>query len=298
MTGFARFDCYPSDYLNGLVGMTADEIAAYTVIIMLQYDGGGPVKYEGRERELSVRAGMPRGRLGKAIAGLLTSGKIESESGSLFNRRAMKEISKISEKIFKNRENSLKGGIANAKNFEGKDNKNNEPVEPNGYPNGYPFDSPNYLHINQYSITKRNTIDCPKRVRTQYPEDFEKQFWQAYPTDANMSKKAALDVWKRLGAEDRMLAIESVPAFRAYCEANPDYRPIHAERYLSKRRFEGHAELGRKISTQVFVVKGTSAWTAWAKARGKEPPTTKNPNGGGDGWMFPSEFPPAQQASE
>jgi hypothetical protein len=34
MTGVFRFDCYPLDFLIGIVGLTGDEIAAYTVVMM------------------------------------------------------------------------------------------------------------------------------------------------------------------------------------------------------------------------------------------------------------------------
>ena len=33
-----------------------------------------------------------------------------------------------------------------------------------------------------------------------------------------------------------------MPAFRAYCARDPTYRPVHAERFLSQRRFDGFAE--------------------------------------------------------
>lgn len=291
MAGYSRFDCYPSDFLNGLVGMSADEIAVYVVIVMLQYDGGGPVAYEGRERAISVRAGMPRGRLGKAVAGLLQSGKLMLENGCLYNRRAVTEIQKISEKIERNRENSLKGGLANQRNFSQKNNENNAQVVPNGYPNGYPSDSPILLP----STFSNNKDTCPKRVRTPYAEDFEK-FWQEYPTDSNMSKKKAFDVWRRLAAEDREAATLSLVGFNGYCTSHPDYRPVHAERYLSQRRFDGHLETARKVSSQVFVIKGTPEWAAWEKFKGKSLPSSKNQNGPGEGWMFPSRFPPSRGA--
>jgi hypothetical protein len=86
MSGVSRFDCYPSDFLNGIIGLTADQIAAYTVLMMLQYDRGVPVQYVGRERELSVRAGLPKGRLGKAVAALIEFKKLGlSDSGALFD---------------------------------------------------------------------------------------------------------------------------------------------------------------------------------------------------------------------
>lgn len=78
----------------------------------------------------------------------------------------------------------------------------------------------------------------PKRGRVPYSEEFS-AFWSGYPTDPNMSKKEAFDVWRRLPADERDAAMQALPKFRAYCQANPDYRPIHACRFLSKRRAEG-----------------------------------------------------------
>lgn len=81
MPGVSRFDCYPSDFLNGIVGLKADQIAAYTVLMMLQYDRGGPVQYVGREHEISVRTGLPKARLGKAIDELIALGKLTMTAG-------------------------------------------------------------------------------------------------------------------------------------------------------------------------------------------------------------------------
>lgn len=297
MAGVSRFDCFPSDYLNGLIGLTADEIAVYTVILMMQYDRGAPVKYEGREREISVRAGMSRGRLGKAVAGLLDYGKLISESGCLHNARAAKEIEKICEKIEKNRENSAKGGEANKQNFEGKHNKNNGGTEPNGYPTGYPKHSPIPRPPSPVQLEGSLTASCPKRVRTQYPEDFE-EFWKGYPTDPNMSKKEALEAWKRIGADQRVLALKSLASFNLYCRQNPDYRPIHANRYLLKNRAEGHLEAAQKIekiNERVFVLKDSPPWKAWEKAKGKKIFAYESKTHGGMGAHFETEWPAVSQ---
>lgn len=86
---------------------------------------------------------------------------------------------------------------------------------------------------------------CPKpsksvRTRIDYPSDFE-DWWKAYPTDQNMSKAEALKAWRQLGPEDRQKAIAAAPRFRIWCRQQKDYRTIHAERWLSKRRFDGFA---------------------------------------------------------
>lgn len=80
----------------------------------------------------------------------------------------------------------------------------------------------------------------PKRQRNAYSAAFE-EFWQAYPTDPLMSKANAAKQFERLSDEDQRRAINAVPDFRAHCHKNPDYRPVHAERFISQRRFDGFA---------------------------------------------------------
>lgn len=80
--------------------------------------------------------------------------------------------------------------------------------------------------------------DKPVRTRAAYPSDFE-EFWKPYPTDPNMSKSDAAKAWVKLTKDDRASACAAIPGFVAYCRANPDYRPVHAVRFLTSRRFEG-----------------------------------------------------------
>lgn len=73
-----------------------------------------------------------------------------------------------------------------------------------------------------------------------YPSSFE-AFWQSYPTDPLMSKKKAYEQWRRLTAADRGAARGACEHFRDFCRAHPTYRPVHAWRFLSERRFDGFA---------------------------------------------------------
>ena len=72
-----------------------------------------------------------------------------------------------------------------------------------------------------------------------YTEEFE-VFWGGYPDQTNNSKSKAFEEWERLGEPDRNAAVASLPSFGSYCRKNPDYRVVHAERYLKDRRWEGH----------------------------------------------------------
>lgn len=104
--------------------------------------------------------------------------------------------------------------------------------------------------ISQPLVARPKPVRTPK-PRKAYPDDFE-AFWKAYPTDPNQSKAEALSAWQRLGEEDRQQAIAAVPSFVAYCQKDPTYRPIHACRFLTKRRFEGHAT-GPPVQTMVYT---------------------------------------------
>lgn len=306
MAGSSRFDCYPSDFLNGVIGMRAEEIAAYTVVLMLQYDRGEPVLYEGRERELAIRCGLTQGRLAKAIENLVSLDKLELVSGKLQNRRALREIEKIRERIEKNRENSAKGGESTRAKFEGKDKENNDAIGPTGQPTGQPkigpipsspVPRPPSVGDNLIDFRKPTLLsepDKPSRTRNAYPSDFE-EFWKGFPTDANMSKSEAFKEWKRLPADDKALATKSLPAFRAFCSSHGDYRPVHANRYLSQRRFEGHAKTAeRSAASSAQVRQDTPQGRAWDEfyrdTKGKGVPWV---NGR---WSFPSEWPPSHPA--
>lgn len=130
--------------------------------------------------------------------------------------------------------------------------------------------------------------------KNNYTIDFD-EFWKVYPTDPNMSKKEAFAVWRKLSQEAKKAAVDSVPGFVAYCKGHPDYRPVHACRYLSKDRAAGHlaaAEKVRSAENSVYVKRDTPQWSAWSdwyfRTKGQGPPTdTKG------GWYFPSPWPPA-----
>jgi DNA-binding transcriptional ArsR family regulator len=83
-----------------------------------------------------------------------------------------------------------------------------------------------------------------KRSKNDYPTDFL-EFWAGYPTDPNMSKRETFKAWNRITAEERSQAIAALAAFRAHCQQDPTYRPVHACRFLSQRRAEGFLDASR-----------------------------------------------------
>jgi hypothetical protein len=152
-----------------------------------------------------------------------------------------------------------------------------------------PPDKPQKLEAIPQSLDKKSIR--PKRKRVSYPPEFEK-FWEGYPTDANMSKLQAFNEWVLLSEEDRGSATASLEAFRYYCKRQPDYRPVHANRYLKHRRFDGHlkavSEVREKIRPSYKLQRDTPpfiAWNAYRKSKG-QPEIYKTE------WFFPTEWPP------
>lgn len=80
-----------------------------------------------------------------------------------------------------------------------------------------------------------------KKKQIQYSEQFE-TFWRGYPDKTNNSKAMAWTAWQRLVVEDRDKAVRSLAGYTRYCRDHPDYRPLHAERYLRQRRFDAYVE--------------------------------------------------------
>lgn len=157
-----------------------------------------------------------------------------------------------------------------------------------------PPDKPQIPESRSQSLDKKAFRS--KRKRVSYPPDFE-EFWNDYPTDPNMAKKEAFAEWGKLDEIDRAAATKSLVAFKFYCKRQPDYRPIHANRYLKHRRFDGHLkaveEVREKQKPSFKLLRGTppfDAWNAHRVSRGKDAILK-------EAWWFPSEWPPGHEAA-
>ena len=211
----AYFKCYPSDFLQGVLGLEPDQIAVYTVILMLIYDRGEPIADD--SRSLSWRCRMDVRRFKNVVDSLVEDGKLTRRDGLLSNLRA--------EKVISYRRDVAEMQSRNAKQRWTKSNEINGPNMPTlsgGNAYQIPDSSIVVSEVKETSSTTR-----PKRVRTrrEYSVDFE-AFWKSYPTDANMGKWETFEVWGKLEQTDRDLAVKAVPAFIGYCRSHPDCRPI------------------------------------------------------------------------
>lgn len=84
---------YPSDFIGGVVGLGLEMIGAYTIILDLIYDRGGPIPDD--DFWLGGICGCSSRKFRSVKTALTLAGKIEIKEGKISNRRAEKQIAKV-----------------------------------------------------------------------------------------------------------------------------------------------------------------------------------------------------------
>ncbi|MCI0699373.1 DUF1376 domain-containing protein [candidate division KSB1 bacterium] len=288
---------YVGDYLADTGHLRAIEHGAYLLLIMHYWQKGSLPNDDRRLASIARVSPKEWAGMRKTILSFF-----DDDEGWVHSRIEA-ELKKSKEAYEKRAISGKKGGLAkatNAKSLLEQNPSNGVAVTSlksrvlNIDPTLLPYID---TEINQLPVSEKPA--CEKLVKktrklTEYPLDFC-EFWKEYPTDANMSKLEAFGVWKHLSPVDRQGATRSLPSFRAYCAGKPEYRPIHANRYLSQRRFDGHLEAAATRPRKVYVKRDTPQWHAWrvyhTKEHGSVPPSDRH-----GGWYFPSEYPPGTHA--
>ena len=219
---------YVADYLGDTQHLTVEQHGAYMLLLMAMWRSGGRLPADAQKIARIVR--MTPARWLKISDDIMAF--FEVDGGEITQKRLAAEIEKASEKHQRRVSAGSKGGIA--KSLKNKD-------EPHSNAKAMLCHS-SEPESEEEKREGDKSPSCPKprKARVSYPADFE-EFWKGFPTDANMSKAEAFKAWKPMLDDDKALVLASLPAFRRYCLDRPDYRPVHACRYLSQRRFEGHA---------------------------------------------------------
>lgn len=277
---------YGADFVHGTLGLSLEEKGAYSLCLDLIYDRGGPIPDDARWLagvcNVSVR------RWNAIRDRLIDVGKLSCENGCLTNSRAEREIANARKNADERSESGRKGGNKRAE-IESLNRKNNG-LEQAELKHTRAFQKPDIdIEEPNGSLSETSSDASSKRgKRVQYPPDFE-SFWKGYPTDKLMSKKEAFAAFRRLGADARTEVLASLPAFRSHCQANPDYRPVHACRYITQERYVGFAELAETAANRVFVAIGTPEWEAWQSV--KRTNSMRSTEHGAEGWWFESRWP-------
>lgn len=110
----------PSDFINGVFGLSAETIGVYSIILNLIYDGGGPI--EDNPAVLARRLSMRPTSLEKRLSELVKARKIVRTDGVISNARAEIEIEKRAKKLVESRANLDEKSVKTRRNLPEKIN--------------------------------------------------------------------------------------------------------------------------------------------------------------------------------
>ncbi|NYD82086.1 uncharacterized protein YdaU (DUF1376 family) [Ochrobactrum intermedium] len=102
------FDFYPSDFMHGVRGLSAQEVGVYMMMLCRIYEENGPVEFH--VMRLSTYCGMRESTFVKTVEKLIKLGKLQLVEGKITNHRAEAEISSRANKL----KNNSKAGKASA----------------------------------------------------------------------------------------------------------------------------------------------------------------------------------------
>jgi len=185
---------YPADFIAGTLALTLEQKGAYSIVLDLMYDQGGPIpddpKWIARVCGCSVRKW-------KAIRQILINhGKIEAENDVLINFRVEKEAENSAKEARKLAENGAKGGLKRAENLT-KVNGNSH-LAKKGLP----------------KTAKHTRSQSPEtRKEKEYKEKEFDEFWAAYPRKVGkgQARKAYATALKTTDAAILLTAVQRIP---------------------------------------------------------------------------------------
>lgn len=151
------FKFYPSDFMHGVRGLSAQEVGIYTMLLCRIYEEDGPV--ECHIVRLSTYCGMRENTFKQVLDKLIVLGKLTLKNGMISNARSEAEISSRSDDL----KNKISGGKASAKKRQ--QNQQNISTEPQ--------QNLNYTDTDTYKNKELTTL-VPKNGKngTRLPEDW------------------------------------------------------------------------------------------------------------------------------
>lgn len=251
-----RVDFYPDEFVSGVVRsrLSPAEQGVYWMICALIYSHGQAIDND----HMLIAAMFPGTHwrsIRSALDSLIAKGKVDVFGDKLMVKRCADELQRANKRTAEAAQNGAKGGRP--------PNKNNDLPKAGGFPDEKLTTNYQLVESIVSEGSKEPSSTRPKAAkrRPSYSAKFL-EFWSAYPTDSLMSKADAGKAFDRLTEEAQDAAIQAIPAFRAYCSAHPDYRPVHAVRFLTQGRFEGFNQTAVQVNSRAFVAKGSPEWEA------------------------------------
>jgi uncharacterized protein YdaU (DUF1376 family) len=107
---------YPADFIAGTLALTLEQKGAYSMILDLMYDRGGPIPDD--PQWIARVCGCSPRKWNSIRKHLIEVGKISAENGVLTNFRVEKQAENEAKEARKLAENGAKGGNKNAENTD------------------------------------------------------------------------------------------------------------------------------------------------------------------------------------
>jgi uncharacterized protein YdaU (DUF1376 family) len=129
MSGPAYFPFYPTDFIEGVRGMTAEQVGVYTLLLCAMYQDGGSIRDDARMiRQLAALSGQAWARI---KAELIALGKLTvRQDGRLSNGRVIREIMRQSDRMESRRQAQSNGGKKSAARRAAAENAGKSPENP------------------------------------------------------------------------------------------------------------------------------------------------------------------------
>ncbi len=217
-----KVDFSPDEFLVGVTGMKAIDIAVYWVTCALQMSSGRAVHVADSRLFSIIDARAPD--IKASLERLVAAGKLQRDGDELVNNRVRKEIKSAAKRIRTARENGANGGRPR-KNSNGLENRAGSAGQnPPGKLSPSPPSSPSSPSSDE--DTPVAPKGAGKRVKAKKPPEYShafSQFWDLYPH--KVAKDAAWKAWLKLIEQGRMPAFQVIAdAIAAYIAAKPSDR--------------------------------------------------------------------------
>lgn len=213
------FDFYPTDFMHGVRGLSAQEVGVYTMLLCRIYEENGPVEYH--TARLATYCGMRESSFVKAFDRLVDLGKILVDGGTFHNDRAKKEI--------ESRETRLKINSRAGKISAQKRQQNQRPEATDV--------QRTFNHTDTDTEKKKDANASMADGASSQAPSFD-EFWSVWPL-GKVAKDTARKAFGRLSPQQRIgataHAAEWCGSWRA---ANPRLNDIHPATYLNNKRWQ------------------------------------------------------------
>lgn len=229
------FDFYPADFMNGVRGLSAQEVGVYTMLLCRIYEESGPIDFH--VARLATYCGMRSASFEKVAAKLIDLGKFSVAGGKLSNARAEHEIQNRADKLKIN----SKAGKASASKRQ-----QNQSNDPTGVQRAF-------NHTEAEADTDKNTLSSVLGAPAQSDFDIIQSKLMAAAGDNGIQPHGAFVVGPivELIASGASLEIDVIPTIRSL--ASRRTRPASSWAYFVpaiKEAYERRVSAGKSIPRQ------------------------------------------------